>query len=133
MPRSESETERFVKRARPDFLGVGVYYLNFGTHLANAPFPDLRVHQAAAYAVDGDAIIKRVLFGQGERYAEIGAGGTGYEPGAEAPPVRSTEGTRAAARGRLPERLRHALLQPHHAARAEHQGDGQGGGCLWAG
>ena len=31
-------------------------------------------------AVDMDAIIKSVLFGQGERYEEIGKGSTGYDP-----------------------------------------------------
>lgn len=55
-------------------------YLNFGTHLPNSPFKDVRVRQAAAHAVDFDAIIKKVLFGQGQRYAEIGEGSTGYDP-----------------------------------------------------
>ncbi len=55
-------------------------YLNFPTHLPNSPFRDVRVRQAAAHAIDMDAIIKRVLFGQGQRYAEIGEGSTGYDP-----------------------------------------------------
>jgi peptide/nickel transport system substrate-binding protein len=55
-------------------------YLNFGTHLPNSPFRDVRVRQAAAHAIDMDAIIKRVLFGQGQRYTEIGEGTTGYDP-----------------------------------------------------
>jgi peptide/nickel transport system substrate-binding protein len=38
------------------------------------------VRQAVAHAVDIDAIIKTVLFSQGERYAEIGKGSTGYDP-----------------------------------------------------
>jgi peptide/nickel transport system substrate-binding protein len=55
-------------------------YLDFGTHLPNSPFRDVRVRRAAAHAVDVDAIIKRVLFGQGQRYAEIGEGTTGFDP-----------------------------------------------------
>jgi len=50
------------------------------THQENSPFRDLRVRQAAAYAVDMDAIISKVLFGQGERYAQIGRGTFGYDP-----------------------------------------------------
>ncbi len=55
-------------------------YLNFATHLPNSPFRDVRVRRAAAHAIDFDAIIKRVLFGQGERYSEIGRGAAGYDP-----------------------------------------------------
>lgn len=55
-------------------------YIDFPTQLANTPFKDVRVRQAAAYAVDMDLIIKRVLFGQGQRYEQIGPGETGYDP-----------------------------------------------------
>ena len=55
-------------------------YIDFPTQLAKSPFHDVRVRQAAAYAIDMDAIIKRVLFGEGQRYAEIGPGETGYDP-----------------------------------------------------
>jgi len=55
-------------------------YIDFPTQLANTPFKDARVRQAAAYAVDMDAIIKRVLFGQGQRYVEIAPDETGYDP-----------------------------------------------------
>lgn len=55
-------------------------FLNFATHLPNSPFNDVRVRRAAAHAIDMDAIIKRVLFDQGERYAEIGRGTPGHDP-----------------------------------------------------
>ncbi len=55
-------------------------YIDFPTQLATTPFKDVRVRQAAAYAVDMDAIIKRVLFGQGQRYAEIGPDEAGFDP-----------------------------------------------------
>ena len=59
-------------------------FLNFNTHQANSPFRDLRVRQAAAHAIDVDAIIKNVLFGQGERYLQVGKGGVGYDPSLKA-------------------------------------------------
>src|SRR3954466_7636260 len=46
----------------------------------NVPMHDVRVRQAAAYAVDVDAIIKSVLFGQGGRYVEVGPGEAGFDP-----------------------------------------------------
>lgn len=55
-------------------------FLNFGTHMPNSPFKDVRVRQAAAHAINFDTIIRRVLFGQGQRYAEIGEGTIGYDP-----------------------------------------------------
>ncbi len=55
-------------------------YIDFPSDQPNSPFRDVRVRQAAAHAVDMDAIIRRVLFGQGQRYAEIGEGSTGYDP-----------------------------------------------------
>lgn len=45
-----------------------------------SPFKDVRVRQALAHAIDIDAIIKSVLFGQGERYVEVGRGTVGYDP-----------------------------------------------------
>jgi len=55
-------------------------FINFGGHLPNSPFKDARVRLAAAHAIDVDAIIQQVLFGQGERYAQVGRGSTGYDP-----------------------------------------------------
>jgi peptide/nickel transport system substrate-binding protein len=54
--------------------------LAFPTHIPSSPFNDLRVRLAAAHAIDMDAIIKTVLFGQGQRYAEVAEGGAGYDP-----------------------------------------------------
>lgn len=55
-------------------------FLQFNTHMPNSPFNDLRVRQAVAHTIDVDAIIKNVLFGQGERYTQIGSGGSGHDP-----------------------------------------------------
>ena len=55
-------------------------YFNFATQLPNSPFRDIRVRQAAAMAVDVDTIIKKVLFGQGERFTQLGVGTLGYDP-----------------------------------------------------
>ncbi len=74
-------------------------FLNFDTQLANSPFNDVRVRQAAAYAIDVDAIIKSVLFGQGERYQEVGKGELGYDPGLQPypyDPAKSRELLKAA-------------------------------------
>jgi peptide/nickel transport system substrate-binding protein len=54
-------------------------FLSFATHLPNSPFNDVRVRRAAAHAIDMDAIIKRVLFDQGERYTQVGRGTPGYD------------------------------------------------------
>ncbi|WP_249780734.1 ABC transporter substrate-binding protein [Bradyrhizobium sp. dw_78] len=55
-------------------------YMDLQTELPNSPFAKLKVRQAAAYAIDMPAIIKGVLFGQGETYAEVGRGTPGYNP-----------------------------------------------------
>jgi peptide/nickel transport system substrate-binding protein len=55
-------------------------YFSFDTQQPDSPFRDLRVRQAAAHAIDIDAIIKNVLFGQGQRYTQLGPGEFGYDP-----------------------------------------------------
>lgn len=51
--------------------------------IAKGPLENVKVRQAIAYGIDVDAIIGSVLFGQGERYAEVGKGVPGYDPALE--------------------------------------------------
>jgi peptide/nickel transport system substrate-binding protein len=44
-----------------------------------SPFRDVRVREAATLAVDVDTIIAKVLFGQAERYTEVGRDTFGYD------------------------------------------------------
>ncbi|WP_084805301.1 ABC transporter substrate-binding protein [Bradyrhizobium sp. NAS80.1] len=53
-------------------------YIDFPSYQPNSPFHDERVRRAVAQGIDVDAIIKTVLFGQGERYEKVGNGSTGY-------------------------------------------------------
>ncbi len=55
-------------------------FLDMDTIPEDSPFRDQKVRQAVAHAIDMDAIIDAVLFGQGERYAQVGKGSTGYDP-----------------------------------------------------
>ncbi|MDA9504425.1 glutathione ABC transporter substrate-binding protein [Bradyrhizobium sp. CCBAU 11386] len=55
-------------------------FLNFNTQMPNSPFNDLRVRKAVAHAIDLDAIIQKVLFGQGKRYVQVAEAAAGYEP-----------------------------------------------------
>ncbi len=55
-------------------------FVNFNTQQPKSPFNDVRVRQAAAHAMDIDTIIAKVLFGQGERYAQVGKGSPGWDP-----------------------------------------------------
>ena len=79
-PSMVEEFKKLPGTTTASFVTGNNLYLNFDTHMPNSPFKDVRVRRAAAMAVDYDAIIKRVLFGQGQRYAEIGEGSTGYDP-----------------------------------------------------
>ncbi|MFV0474041.1 MAG: ABC transporter substrate-binding protein [Pikeienuella sp.] len=58
-------------------------FLDMDTIPEDSPFRDQRVRQAVAYGIDIDAIIESVLFGQGERYQEVGEGSAGYDPDLE--------------------------------------------------
>jgi len=55
-------------------------FINFNTYESSSPFHKPKVRLAAAHAIDVDAIIRSVLFGQGERYVEVGRGSVGYDP-----------------------------------------------------
>ena len=62
------------------FVAPNNLYVSMDAIGEKAPFKDVRVRQAVAHAIDVDAIIKSVLFGQGERYVQVGKGGLGYDP-----------------------------------------------------
>jgi peptide/nickel transport system substrate-binding protein len=55
-------------------------FIQLATHVPGSPWNDVRVRRAAALAIDMDAIIKSVLFGQGERYAQLSPDDFGYDP-----------------------------------------------------
>jgi peptide/nickel transport system substrate-binding protein len=55
-------------------------YIDFPSDNPSSPFSKLKVRQAVAQAIDMEAIIKSVLFAQGERYAEVGKGSADYDP-----------------------------------------------------
>lgn len=62
------------------FVTPNNLYIAMDETAEKSPFKDVRVRRALAHAIDIDAIIKNVLFGQGERYTEVGKGTTGYDP-----------------------------------------------------
>lgn len=77
-------TEEFKKMAgvqTGSFVSPNNMYISMDAVDKNSKFHDVRVRQALAHAIDVDAIIKKVLFGQGERYVEVGRGSLGYDPG----------------------------------------------------
>jgi peptide/nickel transport system substrate-binding protein len=61
-------------------VGGNNLFLAFPSQPPGTPFLDVRVRQAVAHAIDIDTIIRVVLFGQGQRYVEIGEGEIGYDP-----------------------------------------------------
>ncbi len=72
------ERDKNVELAR--VVGTNNLFFNFPTYDKSKPFHDVRVRKAIAHAIDMDAIIKTVLFGQGVRYAQVAEGGVGYDP-----------------------------------------------------
>ncbi len=55
-------------------------FLNMNAIDPHSPLADVRVRQAVAHAVDFDAIIEYILYGQGIRTAQVAPGGVGYDP-----------------------------------------------------
>jgi peptide/nickel transport system substrate-binding protein len=54
--------------------------IQFAMQIANSPFKDLRVRKAVAHAIDWKSIISKVLFEQGEPYAEFSREDFGFDP-----------------------------------------------------
>lgn len=79
-PAAAAEFARLENTSTTTNVSGNNLFLAFPTHLPNSPFNDVRVRRAAAHAVDMDAIIKRVLFDQGERYTQVGRGTPGHDP-----------------------------------------------------
>lgn len=70
--------------------GIATATMPAGNHLfldmdtiPEGPLQNVKVRQAIAHGVDMDAIIESVLFGQGQRYAQVAEGATGYNPDLE--------------------------------------------------
>jgi len=55
-------------------------YLDFPSHNKALPFAKLPVRQAIAHGFDMDAILKVVLYGEGNRFAGIGTDSNAYDP-----------------------------------------------------
>jgi peptide/nickel transport system substrate-binding protein len=79
-PASVAEFRTMANTSTVTMVSGNNLFFDFDADVAGSPFRDVRVRQAAAYAIDMDAIISKVLFGQGVRYAEIGKGSAGYNP-----------------------------------------------------
>jgi peptide/nickel transport system substrate-binding protein len=62
------------------FVSPNNMYITMDALTPKSRFWDVRVRRAVAHAIDMDAIIKRVLFGQGQRYTQVGIGSLGYDP-----------------------------------------------------
>jgi len=62
------------------FVAPNNMYIAMDAVTKNSKFHDVRVRQALAHAIDVDAIINKVLFGQGQRYVQVGMGSLGYDP-----------------------------------------------------
>lgn len=79
-PAMVAEFQKLPNVKTASYVTPNNLYLSMDAIHDKSPFKDVRVRQAVAYAIDVDAIIKGVLFGQGERYAQVGKGETGYDP-----------------------------------------------------
>jgi peptide/nickel transport system substrate-binding protein len=62
------------------FVAPNNMYISMDALTKDSKFHDVRVRKALAHAIDVDAIIKRVLFGQGERYVQVSKNAIGYDP-----------------------------------------------------
>jgi len=75
-----AEVEQLADIETASLSSISNMFINFPTHDESTPFSDVRVRKAIAHAVDIDAIIEHVLFGQGERYVQVAEGSLGYDP-----------------------------------------------------
>ena len=76
-------TEEFKKLpgvVTASYVAPNNMYITMDSVTPESKFYDVRVRQALAHAINVDAIIKGVLFGQGQRYVEVGIGELGYDP-----------------------------------------------------
>ena len=101
-------------------------FLNINATDPRHPLADVRVRQAIAHGIDFDAIIEFILYGQGIRTAQLAPGSLGHDPDLAPYPYDPVACPGTAGRSRLQPRHQRQLLQPNHAARALHQGDGRG-------
>jgi peptide/nickel transport system substrate-binding protein len=79
-PAMIAEVEKLEGIETAAFVSGNNLFLDMDMIPENSPFRDQRVRQAVAHAIDVNAIIESVLFGQGERYAQVGTGSTGHDP-----------------------------------------------------
>jgi peptide/nickel transport system substrate-binding protein len=79
-PAMVAEFEKMPGVKTGSFVSPNNMYITMDAVGPNSKFYDVRVRQAVAHAVDMDAIIKRVLFNQGQRYVQVGIGSLGYDP-----------------------------------------------------
>ena len=62
------------------FVAPNNMYISMDALTKDSKFWDVRVRQALAHAIDVDAIISKVLFGQGQRYVQVSKDAIGYDP-----------------------------------------------------
>ena len=108
------------------FVAPNNMYIAMDAVTKDSKFHDVRVRQALAHAIDVDAIINKVLFGQGQRYVQVGKGSLGYDPELKPYPFDPRKARELLRAGGVPERVRCAVLQPHDTARALSKRSGGG-------